>query len=62
MRLFITIPDNVNTDMVPPSKIVDTFDPDGNGWNGMFPLRNNEFAQIGPLDLEVLIQQTEKTW
>lgn len=52
MQLFTTVPDNVNIDMIPPSSIVDAFDPDGNGWNGMFPLRNNEFAQIAPLVID----------
>jgi hypothetical protein len=57
MGLFTVVPDNVNTYMVQPSNIVDTFDPDGNEWNGMFPLRNNEFAQTAPLYLEFLIRQ-----
>ena len=54
---IITVPAHINTDMLPPRRIVDTYDPDGNGWRGLFPRRDNEFARSAPLAPESLIRQ-----
>jgi len=54
---IITVAPHINTDMIPPARIADAHDPDENGWMGLFPQGNNEFARSASLDPELLIRR-----
>jgi len=57
LSAIITVAPHINTDMIPPARIIDAHDPDESGWNGLFPRGNNEFARSASLDPELIIRR-----